>query len=124
MKQTEIVRIHEYGEDGEESTTLETYVCPSFSDDHPRYSHRQVYIESAASFLRNSPRGLSRENITGLWLSSDDDTVLGEMQRLAPRYFPNVGQESVIWISGRTAIRSNASQEQLATHSGDMARTI
>lgn len=81
-------------------------------------------MENAAAFLRNSPRGLSGANITGLWLASDDVAVLGEMQRLAPRYFPNIGQDSIIWISGRTAIRSKASQEQLATHSGDMARTI
>lgn len=88
------------------------------------YSTSQVYLKSASNFLRDSPGGLCAADITGLWVASDDPTVLQDMQSLAPRYFPNVGFESIIWVSGRTAIRPKLSREPLATHSVDMVRNI
>lgn len=92
------------------------------SVDDSQFSNAQVYLKNASDYIRDSPRGLSVADITGLWVASDDASVIGEVQSLAQQYFPNIGPESVIWISGRTAPRSKASNEPLLpTHSDDMA---
>lgn len=90
------------------------------SVDNSRCSNAQVYLKNASKFLEDSPQGVSVEDITGLWVASDDPSVIGEMQSLAQQYFPNVGPESVIWISGRTATKTSH-EPRVATHSDDMA---
>lgn len=85
------------------------------SDYHPGCSIPQVYLKSAFDVLQHSQRGLSPEDITGLWVASDDGTVLEEMHILAPQYFPNITLESIIRVSGRTATILEASQEYVAT---------
>lgn len=84
----------------------------------------QAYLQAAALHLWQSsgdPTGVS--SISGIWVSSDDSSVLAEVQALAPRYFPNVTSASVTTISFR--IRSPGKyngQDELPTTSRFMVR--
>lgn len=52
---------------------------------------RQVYLSAAAQYLEDSPENHPGVNsIAGIWVSSDDLTVLPEIRRLATTFFPNV----------------------------------
>ncbi|CAM9337185.1 unnamed protein product [Ectocarpus sp. 13 AM-2016] len=63
----------------------------------------EVYLQAAASILRNSTEGVDGPNsIVGLWVSSDDSSVVPEVKTMASRYFPNVRDECVVSISFRT----------------------
>ncbi|CAM9723102.1 unnamed protein product, partial [Hapterophycus canaliculatus] len=63
----------------------------------------QEYFQAAASALSQAAAGqLGIESITGVWVSSDDATVLEEARELAAGFFPNVRREHVISISFRT----------------------
>lgn len=62
-----------------------------------------MYLQAAESFLRSSTEGVGDPNsITGLWVASDDSSVLPEVKALASNYFPNVQHERVVSISFRT----------------------
>lgn len=56
-----------------------------------------MYLEKACNYLKASREGLSAADITGIWLSSDDDTVIKEVKELAPRYFTNVN-DTIAWL--------------------------
>ncbi|CAM9288060.1 unnamed protein product [Ectocarpus sp. 13 AM-2016] len=79
----------------------------------------QVYLEAAASTLRNSTEGVDGPNsIVGLWVSSDDSNVVPEVKELASRYFPNVQDERVVSISFRTkAPAQHGNNDELPTTS-------
>lgn len=36
----------------------------------------------------------------GLWVASDDPTVVKEVRALGPTYFPNVTSDAVVWVGG------------------------
>lgn len=58
---------------------------------------RQVYLQAAASFVGSaSERSAGVNSILGIWVSSDDSSVVEEVQALASIYFPNVEQERVV----------------------------
>lgn len=40
------------------------------------------------------------EDIRGIWVASDDSTVVEKVKQLAPNYFPNVESSMIEWISG------------------------
>ncbi|CAN0062939.1 unnamed protein product [Ectocarpus sp. 12 AP-2014] len=62
-----------------------------------------VYLQAAESFLRSSTEGGGGpHSITGLWVASDDSSVLPEVKALASNYFPNVQQERIVSVSFRT----------------------
>ncbi|CAM9717302.1 unnamed protein product [Ectocarpus sp. 12 AP-2014] len=62
-----------------------------------------VYLQAAESFLGNSTEGeVGPSSITGLWVASDDSSVLQEVKALASNYFPKVQPERVVSISFRT----------------------
>ncbi|CAN0182913.1 unnamed protein product [Scytosiphon promiscuus] len=61
-----------------------------------------VYLQAAALHLWESSGDRSGvESISGIWVSSDDSTVLREVQMVASRYFPNVQADKIITISFR-----------------------
>lgn len=59
-----------------------------------------MYFEKASAFLSVSGQNLSAADITGIWLSSDDDTVITEVKELAPHFFPNV-EDNIAWVPVR-----------------------
>lgn len=67
----------------------------------------------AVSFLAKSEGGISPSvaDISGIWLSSDDSTVLPELERRVHKYFPNVTADSVVSVSDRGAYTDPASHK-------------
>ncbi|CAN0293123.1 unnamed protein product [Ectocarpus sp. 4 AP-2014] len=56
-----------------------------------------VRVFSAVSFLGNSTEGADDSNsIIGLWVASDDASVLPEVKALALSLFPNVQHDRVV----------------------------
>ncbi|CAM9255484.1 unnamed protein product [Ectocarpus sp. 12 AP-2014] len=77
----------------------------------------EEYFQKTVQYLRKSVNGLSAADITGIWLSTDEDAVYNEVKRLAPRFLPNVTPERVIYVTGRVAVRS-----MLSGHPADAQR--
>ncbi|CAM9336551.1 unnamed protein product [Ectocarpus fasciculatus] len=77
----------------------------------------EEYFQKAVQYLRKSVDGLTAADITGLWLSTDEDAVYNEVKRLAPRFFPNIKPDGVIYVTGRVAVRS-----MLSRHPADAQR--
>ncbi|CAM9212405.1 unnamed protein product, partial [Ectocarpus sp. 13 AM-2016] len=77
----------------------------------------EEYFQKTVQYLRKSVDGLTAADITGIWLSTDEDAVFNEVKRLAPRFFPNVTPERVIYVTGRVAVRS-----MLSGHPADAQR--
>eukprot|EP00903_Cladosiphon_okamuranus_P007636 g7405.t1 len=63
------------------------------------------YFENAAEFLAGAPGGLSAMDISGLWLSTDDEAVFDEVKNLAPTYFPNINPAAILFVSSRVPVR-------------------
>lgn len=40
----------------------------------------QVFFENAVTYLAEAPDGLTAANITGVWLSTDDDEAYDEVE--------------------------------------------
>lgn len=61
----------------------------------------QEYLEAASAYLRggNHADDAAIEAIKGVWVASDDPSVVMELRGLVHRYFPNVDEENVVYIS-------------------------
>ncbi|CAM9336655.1 unnamed protein product, partial [Ectocarpus sp. 8 AP-2014] len=79
----------------------------------------EVYLQAAASILRNSTGSVDGPNsIGGVWVSSDDPSVLPEVKALASTHFPNVQDERVVSISfGAEGLAQYGNKDQLPTTS-------
>ncbi|CAM9127186.1 unnamed protein product, partial [Ectocarpus sp. 4 AP-2014] len=77
----------------------------------------EEYFQKTVQYLRKSVDGLTAADVTGIWLSTDEAAVYNEVKRLAPRFFPNVTPERVIYVTGRVAVRS-----MLSGHPADAQR--
>ncbi|CAN0020748.1 unnamed protein product, partial [Scytosiphon promiscuus] len=63
----------------------------------------EEYVKAAASAIGRATASHSGiESITGLWVSSDDATVLPEVRELTAGFFPHVRRENVVSISFRS----------------------
>eukprot|EP00903_Cladosiphon_okamuranus_P007625 g7394.t1 len=65
----------------------------------------EKYFENAAAYLAGAPGGLTAMDISGLWLSTDDEAVFDEVKTLAPKYFPNIKPEDILFVTGRVPVR-------------------
>lgn len=80
----------------------------------------QEYFKAAASAIGQATNNQSGiESITGIWVSSDDATVLPEARKKATNFFPNVRPDNVVSISFRT-VESKA--EKIPTRTRGMVR--
>lgn len=78
----------------------------------------QTYVQRAAEHYDSGERGdTRREDIRGIWVASDDPTALSEIQDIAPKYFPNVKKDNIVWISGGSV--QKGSKPVVHTHSAD-----
>lgn len=59
----------------------------------------KVYLEEAVSYLKN--KNVHVSEIKGIWLASDDPTVLYEVQYLSAEYFPDIKIENIEYISAK-----------------------
>ncbi|CBJ31598.1 hypothetical protein Esi_0267_0024 [Ectocarpus siliculosus] len=83
----------------------------------------EVYLQAAASILQNSTGSVDGPNsIGGLWVSSDDPSVLPEVKALASTYFANVQDDRVVSITFRAeGLAQDGNKDQLPTTSHRMA---
>ena len=67
------------------------------------FTFPQEYLEAARSYIMN-PMGVnvSVEDIRGIWVCSDDDSVLSDVKQAFAEFFPNVELERILWISNHT----------------------
>ena len=84
----------------------------------------QEYLQAASSYIRHSTEAtVSIEDIRGIWVSSDDESVISDVTKTFPEFFPNVEIERVVWISGRSFTNDmNTSKGPLATSTKSMVR--
>eukprot|EP00903_Cladosiphon_okamuranus_P013102 g12221.t1 len=83
----------------------------------------EEYFKAAAKYLHDAARqGQAATDISGVWLSSDDRSVLAEVQEIAPRYFPKVDIEKILFISDRVPLENNSSLDPEALLKGAQSR--
>ncbi|CAM9261508.1 unnamed protein product, partial [Hapterophycus canaliculatus] len=82
-----------------------------------------VYLEAAALHIWQTSGDRSGVNsVSGVWVSSDDSSVLADVQELAPSYFPNVQKDKIITISFRDngPGHPNETPDELSTKAHEM----
>ena len=77
----------------------------------------QEYLQAASSYMKNSTKAtVSIEDIRGIWVSSDDESVMADVKETFSEFFPNVELEKIVWISGRSFTNdTKPSRDPLAT---------
>ncbi|CAN0323174.1 unnamed protein product [Ectocarpus sp. 12 AP-2014] len=75
------------------------------SIDQAEFTTTETYFDNVAKYLQSTGGGLSAADITGLWLSTDEEAAVDEVRSLVPNYFPNIKPEAVMCISGRVQVR-------------------
>lgn len=79
--------------------------------------YRQDYLAAAAEYLRNTEGATPVEEIKGIWVASDDSSVLGEVQEHWSKYFPNVERDMIVWISGDGGVATHTNRQVLFSRS-------
>ncbi|CAM9795718.1 unnamed protein product [Ectocarpus fasciculatus] len=73
--------------------------------DQAKFTTTETYFENILKYTQSTGGALSAADITGLWLSTDDEAAVDEVRKLVPNYFPNIKPEAVMCISGRVQVR-------------------
>lgn len=60
----------------------------------------QAYLAGAVRYLDQEANGISVDDIKGIWVASDDATVVDEVRTQAHWYFPSVLSEDIVYIAG------------------------
>ena len=60
----------------------------------------QEYLAAAFNYLEDQPTRTPADRIKGIWVASDDETVVNEVRSLAHAYFPNVRNEDIVYVAG------------------------
>ncbi|CAM9400430.1 unnamed protein product, partial [Hapterophycus canaliculatus] len=60
----------------------------------------EEYLDAAVAYLEGDESELGVEDITGIWIASDDSRVVDEIKVLAPSYLPRVDNSTIFWASG------------------------
>lgn len=58
----------------------------------------QTYLAAALNYLEDEPSRTPAHKIKGIWVASDNTTVVNEVRSLAPAYFPNVRDEDIVYV--------------------------
>eukprot|EP00903_Cladosiphon_okamuranus_P007627 g7396.t1 len=69
------------------------------------FTETEEYFRRAIDYLKTSPNGLGVSDITGVWLSTDDDHVFEEVKALTSKYFPSVAPDAVVFVTNRVPVR-------------------
>lgn len=51
------------------------------------------------AYLEEEESELNVEDIKGIWVASDDDSVVQRLREVAPSYLPNVDTSNIYWAS-------------------------
>ncbi|CAM9619263.1 unnamed protein product [Ectocarpus fasciculatus] len=60
----------------------------------------KAYLAKAVNYLESRTDDLAATNITGIWVSSDDEAVFDEVKELASEFFPGVAPNAVLYVTG------------------------
>lgn len=81
-------------------------------------------MQKALSYIQDPTEvTVSVDDIKGIWVSSDDKTVISDVQQAFDKYFPKVEQERVVGNSD-WAFQNNTPGNNLPTNVDHMVRTI
>ncbi|CAN0471407.1 unnamed protein product [Ectocarpus sp. 12 AP-2014] len=72
--------------------------------DGAHLTETKTYFENAVNYINSSASTIGVTDITGLWLSTDDDSVVDEVKELVSGYFPGTTPDSVLCITGRVPV--------------------
>ncbi|CAN0316971.1 unnamed protein product [Ectocarpus sp. 6 AP-2014] len=72
--------------------------------DGAQKTETKVYFENAVNYLNSSASSVDVTDITGLWLSTDDDSVIDEVKEMVSGYFPGTTPDSVLCVTGRVPV--------------------
>ncbi|CAN0466623.1 unnamed protein product [Ectocarpus sp. 12 AP-2014] len=72
--------------------------------DGAHLTETKTYFENAVNYINSSASTVGVTDITGLWLSTDDDSVVDEVKELVSGYFPGTTPDSVLCITGRVPV--------------------
>lgn len=72
------------------------------------------YLEAAVNYLAEDSSRTPIDDIKGIWVASDDSSVVGEVRKLARTYFPNVSSENILFVSD--GVPGGPKRGALATH--------
>ncbi|CAM9473235.1 unnamed protein product [Ectocarpus sp. 13 AM-2016] len=72
--------------------------------DGAHLTETKVYFENAVKYLNSSVSTVGVVDITGLWLSTDDESVVHEVKEMASGYFPGTTPDSVLSITARVPV--------------------
>ena len=88
------------------------------------FTFPQEYLEAARSYITTSTDvTVSVEDIRGIWVSSDDDSVLSDVKQAFAEFFPNVELERIVWISNHSLTNDfEASENNVPTRTKTMVR--
>lgn len=69
------------------------------------------YLASAAEYLRSTEGVTPVEEIEGIWVASDDSSVVDEVKEHWSKYFPNVNEDKIVWISGDGGVATHTNRQ-------------
>lgn len=70
---------------------------------------------AAVKYLEETNKNiLNVEDIGGIWVASDDSATVEKVKEIAPNYFPNVGNNTIYWITG--GVQGGPERQETATH--------
>ncbi|CAM9804238.1 unnamed protein product [Ectocarpus sp. 8 AP-2014] len=72
--------------------------------DGAHITETKTYFENAVNYLHSSASTVGVTDITGLWLSTDDDSVIDEVKDMVSGYFPGTTPDSVLCVTGRVPV--------------------
>lgn len=60
----------------------------------------QTYLATALDYLEDEPSRTPAHKIKGIWVASDNTTVVNEVRSLSHAYFPNVRDKDIVYVGG------------------------
>lgn len=57
-------------------------------------------MAAASNYLEDEPTRTPANEIKGIWVASDNTTVVDEVRALAHMYFPSVTSKNIVYIAG------------------------
>ncbi|CAM9383799.1 unnamed protein product [Ectocarpus sp. 6 AP-2014] len=60
----------------------------------------KAYLAKAVNYLASPTNDMAATNITGIWVSSDDEAVFDEVKQLASEFFPGIAPSAVLYVTG------------------------
>lgn len=74
----------------------------------------QEYLSAARDYLEADEDRPPARDIEGVWVASDDPTVVEELRALVPTFFPSVNSDGIVWVGG--GVHGGPETTGVATH--------